>query len=198
MRFLNALVKICQIHVIFQITSQFFFKFYDSSVSRKVTPLYFFGSKVIYFARKGPMKVQILETFKCSDQNSPNSCHFWNNKFVFLQILHQSSVSWDIIPLYIFSFNFIYFQKKEPIKIQIWWNFTRAVKTFLKFCTFMSAFCKNHIKFQLKNTEESSLVPLKSDAKFKEKLTCRFKYDMNDLVNFHQTTQKSESIWGLS
>ena len=76
LRFLNALVKICQIHVIFQITSQFFFKFYDSSVSRKVTPLYFFGSKVIYFARKGPMKVQILETFKCSDQNSPNSCHF--------------------------------------------------------------------------------------------------------------------------
>ena len=35
-------------------------------------------------------------------------------------------------------------------------------------------------------------MTLKSDAKFKEKLTCGFKYDMKDLVNFHPTTQKSE------
>ena len=27
-------------------------------------------------------------------------------------------------------------------------------------------------------------MKLKSDAKFKEKLTCGFKYDMKDLVNF--------------
>ena len=27
-------------------------------------------------------------------------------------------------------------------------------------------------------------MTLKSDAKFKEKLTCGFKYDMKDLVNF--------------
>ena len=27
-------------------------------------------------------------------------------------------------------------------------------------------------------------MTLKSDAKFKEKLTCRFKYDKKDLVNF--------------
>ena len=31
---------------------------------------------------------------------SPNSCHFWNNKTVFLQILYHSSTSRDIIPLY--------------------------------------------------------------------------------------------------
>ena len=123
---------------------------HESLVSWKITPLYFFRSKVIYFARKGPIKVQILETFECSDQNSPNSCQFWNNKLVFLQILHQSSVSWDITPLYFFSWNFIYFQQKEPIKVQIWWNFTWAVKIFLKFCTLMGSFCKNHIKFQLK------------------------------------------------
>ena len=119
---------------------------HDSSVSWKITPLHFFRSKVIYFARKGPIKVQILETFECSDQNSPNSCHFWNNKLVFLQILHHSSVSWDITPLYFFSWNFIYFQQKEPIKVQIWWNFTWAVES-LKFCTLMGSFCKNHIKF---------------------------------------------------
>ena len=35
-------------------------------------------------------------------------------------------------------------------------------------------------------------MTLKSDAKFKEKLTCGFKYDLRNLVNFHSTTQKSE------
>ena len=35
-------------------------------------------------------------------------------------------------------------------------------------------------------------MTLKSDAKFKEKLTCGFKYDMKNLVNFHPTTQKSK------
>ena len=75
---------------------------------------------------------------------------FWNNKSVFLQILHQSSGSWDINPLYFISWNFMYFQQKEPIKVQLWWSFTWAVGIFLKFCTLMGSFCKNHIKFQLK------------------------------------------------
>ena len=35
---------------------------------------------------------------------------------------------------------------------------------------------------------------LKSDAKFKEKLTRGFKYDMRNLVNFHPTTQKSKNF----
>ena len=51
--------------------------------------------------------------------------------------------------LYFFSCNFIYFQQKEPIEVQIWWNFTWAVES-LKFCTLMGSFCPNHIKFQLK------------------------------------------------
>ena len=37
-------------------------------------------------------------------------------------------------------------------------------------------------------------MTLKSDAKFKEKLTCGFKYDMRNLVNFHPTTQKTEKL----
>ena len=44
-------------------------------------------------------------------------------------------------------------------------------------------------------------MTLKNDAKFKEKLTCGFKYDMRNIVNFHPTTQKSENgsncTWGL-
>ena len=95
---------------------------HHSSVSWKITPLYFFRSNVIYFAQKGPIKVQIFETFECSDQTSPNSYHFWNKKLFFLQILHHTSVSWDIIPLYFFSSNIIYLGQKDPIKVQIWWN----------------------------------------------------------------------------
>ena len=37
-------------------------------------------------------------------------------------------------------------------------------------------------------------MTLKSDAKFKVKLNCGFKYDMKNLVNFHPTIQKSESF----
>ena len=61
-----------------------------------------------------------FDTFKCSGENLPNfSCHFPNHKSVFLQILHHSSVSWKITPLYCFSSNIIYFGHKEPIKMQI-------------------------------------------------------------------------------
>ena len=37
-------------------------------------------------------------------------------------------------------------------------------------------------------------MTLKSDPTFKEKLTCRFKYDMTNFVNFHPTTQKSKNF----
>ena len=40
-------------------------------------------------------------------------------------------------------------------------------------------------------------MTLERDAKFKEKLTCGFKYDMKDLVNFHPTTQKSVSFTSI-
>ena len=39
-------------------------------------------------------------------------------------------------------------------------------------------------------------MTLKTDANFKEKLTCGFKYDMKNLVNFHPTTQKSKKVFG--
>ena len=90
---------------------------HDYLVSWKITFLYFFRLNVIYVAQKRPIKVQIAETFEGSDHNSPNSCHFWNNKLVFWP---HYSVSWDTTPLYFISWNFIYFQWKEPIKVQIW------------------------------------------------------------------------------
>ena len=76
---------------------------HHSSVSWKLTPLYFFSSNNIYFAQKEPIKVKLFETFKCSGQNLSNSsCQFWNHKLIPLQILYHSSVSWKITPLYFF------------------------------------------------------------------------------------------------
>ena len=40
-------------------------------------------------------------------------------------------------------------------------------------------------------------MTLKNDAKFKEKLTCGFKYDMRNLVNFLSTTKKSENFTSM-
>ena len=40
-------------------------------------------------------------------------------------------------------------------------------------------------------------MTINSDAKFKEKLTCGFKYDMSNSVKFHPTTQKSESFTSM-
>ena len=95
-----------------------------SSVSWKITPLYFFSLNNIYLAQKEPIKVEIFENFECLGQNLSNSlCQFWNDKLILLQILHPFSVSWKITPLYFFSSNNIYFAQKEPIKMKIFETF---------------------------------------------------------------------------
>ena len=38
-------------------------------------------------------------------------------------------------------------------------------------------------------------MTLKSDVKFEEKLTCRFKNDMRFMANFHQSTWKSQNFF---
>ena len=40
-------------------------------------------------------------------------------------------------------------------------------------------------------------MTMKSDVKFNKKQTCGFKHDMKDLVNFHPSTQKSESFTSI-
>ena len=93
---------------------------YPSSVSWKITCLYFFSSKNIYFAQKEPIKIKILETYKCSGQNLSNFLYqFWTEKSIPLQILYPSSVSWKITPLHFLSSSNIYFAQKEPIKMKI-------------------------------------------------------------------------------
>ena len=97
---------------------------HHSSISWKITPLYFFSSSNIYFAQKEPIKVKISETFECSGQNFSNSlCQFWNNKSIPLQILYSSSVSRKITPVYFFSSNNLYFVQKETIKAKTFKTF---------------------------------------------------------------------------
>ena len=111
---------------------------YPSSVSWKITPLYFFSLNNIYFAQKEHIKMKIFETFKCSGQNSlSSSCQFWNDKSVSLQILHHSSFSWLITPLWTLSSYFSYFRLKDPIKIPI-----------LKFSIALVKICRIPVMFQ--------------------------------------------------
>ena len=64
----------------------------------KKTLLYFFRWNNIYFSQNEPIKLKILETFKCSGQILSNSlCQFWNQSIP-LQIFYPSSVSWKITP----------------------------------------------------------------------------------------------------
>ena len=119
---------------------------FSSNFSWLFTPLQIFRSNVIYFAQKGSIKVKLFRLFSAWIKINEILVIFETK---YLQILHHSSASWDITPLYLFSWNFICFQQKEPIKVQIWWNFTWAVES-LKFCTVVGSFCKNQIKFQLK------------------------------------------------
>ena len=68
----------------------------------------------------------------------------------------------------------------------------------LRFGILMGSFHKNSIKFQLKKYRIITCTRLKSDPKFKEKLTFSFKYDMRNLVKVYATTQKSKNFTSMS
>ena len=105
-------------------------------VSWKIIPMFFFSSNNIYFAQEEPIKVKILETFECSDQNFSNSlCQFWNSKSIPLQIVHPLSVSWKITPLYFFSSNNIYIYIYTLLKRSLLkWKFLRLSIDQVKIC----------------------------------------------------------------
>ena len=74
--------------------------------------------KVIHFLlwAKGSHESSNFDTFECSGQNLPNSsCHFPSNKSIFLQILHHSSISWKITPLYFLAQTIYTLLKRNPL-----------------------------------------------------------------------------------
>ena len=46
----------------------------------------------------------------------------------------------------------------------------------------------------LKSTEELCVMTMKNDAKFEEELTCQFKVDMRNLMNFDLSICKSQKF----
>ena len=49
----------------------------------------------------------------------------------------------------------------------------------------MGYFSPKYMRFELKNTEDLSLMALNSDAKFEKPCSCGFKNCMKNWVNFH-------------
>ena len=115
---------------------------YPSSVSWKITPLYFLTSNNIYFAQKESIKMKIFETFECACQNLSNFlCQFWNDKLIPLQIVYSCSASWKIIPLYFFSSNNIYFAQKERIINENFWDFKCLGQNLSNSSQFLFKYC---------------------------------------------------------
>ena len=52
-----------------------------------------------------------------------------------------------------------------------------------------------YITFQLKSTEQLSLMTLKSDPNFEEKLIFCLKNDMRNLMNFNSSSGKPENLF---
>ena len=102
---------------------------------------------------------------------------FSNFASIFSVIRHNSSAFFLAEILYTFN--------KKPIKLQIWWNWKSKI---WHFDGLLSS----------KYYKELSLMTLRSDAKFKEKLTCSFKYNTRNFVNFHPTSQKSVDFTAMS
>ena len=46
----------------------------------------------------------------------------------------------------------------------------------------------------LKFSGELCVMKMKNDAKFEEDLTCQFKIDMRNLINFEPSSQKSQKF----
>ena len=80
--------------------------------------------------------------------------------------------SWKITLLYFFSWNFILFWRREPMRML---NFRLSISPN---CNLISSFCWKYIKFQLKSTEVLSHDTFTYiGRKFEEKLICCFKTD---------------------
>ena len=106
---------------------------------------------------------------------------------LFFIMRHISSIVFSAETLYNFSksslskykFGEISSEQSKVWRFVLWW----------------APFVK--ISFTEKSTEELSPMTLKSVAEFKEQLSCGFKYDMGNLVNFHPTTQKSKNFTSI-
>ena len=87
------------------------------------------SSCIFYFGQKNPMKIPILTLSSGSDENLPNSsCHFPNHKSVFLQILHDSSVSWNMLLCTFLGQTLYTLHKRDQSKCKFFRLFSALIK----------------------------------------------------------------------
>ena len=91
-------------------------------------------------------------------------------------------MAWDINPLYFLAEILFTFNKRSLSK----YKFDKISREQSKseILHFDGSFCPNYIKFQLQKYRRIISHDTEEWCKFKEKLTCGFKYDMRNLVNF--------------
>ena len=118
---------------------------YPSSVSWKITPLYFFSLKNIYFAQKEHIKLKILRLshagFKTRQIHHVNFEMTSQFLFKFCIILHCH----DTTSLWILSSHFSYFGLKDPINMPI----LRLSIALVKICHIPHVIFQTTIQFKI-------------------------------------------------
>ena len=159
-----------------------------------MTHNFFVNFKLIYCLLwiKASHQSPNFETFDCSGETFPNSFrHFPNHKSVFLQILHHFLVLWDITPLYFLAEIWYTFNKSKSLVKSL---VSSQKSEILHFDTLFSS--KWYYVSAKKGTEELSLMTLKSDSKFEEKLTFDFNMTWGIWRIFTQATRSLKiSLW---
>ena len=138
--------------------------------------------------------MKILETFKCSGQTLSNSsCQLWNDKSIPLQILHHSSLSWHITPLWILSSYFFYFGLKDPIKIPI----LRLSIALVKICIFLMSFSKSQVSFSSNFASPFSVIKDNSSVFFYVKHWIICTIGTNSSANFGNFTSAGVKFYQI-
>ena len=170
----------------------------------KDKPSVLFRSNVIYFVQKGPTKVQIIESFECSDHHQilvtfqTTNCLFFGFFFKFFITLLSKSY----IPLPKIVWRVMQSLKKNQFVVSIWWILIRAVFWFPMWheefvgsspyhsnvwkCHFNGLFLSKVYKFWAKIIERSYLSGnWTMMQKLNQSWPCDFKNEMKNWVNFH-------------
>ena len=119
------------------------------SVSWKIVPLYIFSSNLKYFGQKRPTEVKFSDFWLIGWKLTQFLMSYLKPEVSFSLNFASSSTSWEITLLHFFNWDFIWFGRKKPIKVQNFRLSTAHVK-FHQMCTLTGSFCRKYIQFQIK------------------------------------------------
>ena len=141
-RLLSGWVKIHQIpHVIFETTRSWFIQvLHHCSVSWKITLLYFCPSNLVYFGQKEPIKKKFSDFWVVGWKFIKFLMSYLKSQFSFSLNFESLFIVMKEILQYFFSWSFIWFGQKEPIKAQ---NFrlSTARRKVCQICSLTDSFC---------------------------------------------------------